>query len=67
MSQVSVVAYLAGGSFLSIAYWDYFWTLMVIVAAAHALVVAAVRQDRAPASVLPAVAPSRPALAWRSS
>jgi probable O-glycosylation ligase (exosortase A-associated) len=66
MSQVSVVAYLAGGTFLSIAYWDYFWTLMVIVAAAHALVVAAVRQDRAPASVLPAVAPSRPALAWRS-
>jgi probable O-glycosylation ligase (exosortase A-associated) len=67
MSQVSVVAYLAGGTFLSIAYWDYFWTLMVIVAATHALVVASVRQDRASAGMTPQVASSRPALAWRSS
>jgi probable O-glycosylation ligase (exosortase A-associated) len=37
MSQVSIVAYLAGGTFLSLAYWDYHWTLMVALAAAHRL------------------------------
>jgi hypothetical protein len=38
MSQVSLVAYVSGGSFVSIAYWDFFWTIMAIVAATHALV-----------------------------
>ena len=39
MSQVSIAAYALGGSFLPLQYWDLFWTLMVAVAASHALVV----------------------------
>ena len=38
MSQVAMVAYMAGGSFLSLAYWDCFWTLIVVLAAVHKLV-----------------------------
>jgi len=38
MSQVSMVAYLVGGVFLSLAYWDVFWTLMVVLGATHAIV-----------------------------
>jgi probable O-glycosylation ligase (exosortase A-associated) len=37
MAQVSIVAYLSAGSLLSLAYWDFFWTLMVVLAAAHRL------------------------------
>lgn len=37
MSQVSIVAYAAGGTFLSLSYWDFFWALMVMQAAVHAL------------------------------
>jgi probable O-glycosylation ligase (exosortase A-associated) len=35
MSQISIIAYATGGSFLSLSYWDYFFTLMVVVAAVH--------------------------------
>ncbi|WP_144299631.1 putative O-glycosylation ligase, exosortase A system-associated [Elioraea rosea] len=45
MSQVSAVAYMAGGSFLSLSYWDFFWTLMVVLGATHALVAQALRQQ----------------------
>ncbi|MBB5691188.1 putative O-glycosylation ligase, exosortase A system-associated [Roseomonas alkaliterrae] len=38
MSQVSILAYLVGGAFLSLAYWDVFWTLMIVLGATHALV-----------------------------
>ncbi|MDO9498829.1 putative O-glycosylation ligase, exosortase A system-associated [Falsiroseomonas sp.] len=37
MLQVSIVAYSAAGTFLSLAYWDYYWTLMVIAPAALAI------------------------------
>jgi probable O-glycosylation ligase (exosortase A-associated) len=37
MAQVSIVAYLVSGSFLSLSYWDFYWTLLVVVAAAHVL------------------------------
>jgi probable O-glycosylation ligase (exosortase A-associated) len=37
MAQVSIVAYLVSGSFLSLSYWDFYWTLLVVVAAAHAV------------------------------
>jgi putative inorganic carbon (HCO3(-)) transporter len=46
MTQVSFVAYVVGGTFLSLGYWDFFWTLLVVVAATHALVAQAVRQER---------------------
>lgn len=42
MGQVSIVAYCSGGSFLSLSYWDVFWTLLVVIAAAYALVAQAV-------------------------
>jgi len=38
MAQVSIVAYSTGGSFLSLSYWDGFWTLVVILGATHRLV-----------------------------
>lgn len=54
MTQVSIVAYCSGGTFLSLAYWDVFWTLMALIGATHALVVAAkpapVREATAPAA-----------------
>jgi probable O-glycosylation ligase (exosortase A-associated) len=33
MSQVSVVGYLVAGAFLSLSYWDFYFTLLVVVAA----------------------------------
>lgn len=45
MGQVSTVAYMSGGTFLSLSYWDFFLTLMVVLAAAHAVAVQAQRQQ----------------------
>lgn len=42
MAQVSIVAFCSGGSFLSLSYWDVFWTLLVVIAATYALAVKAV-------------------------
>jgi len=53
MSQVAIVAYMAGGTFLSLNYWDFFWTLMVIIGATHRMVAEAVRES-APAAAEPA-------------
>lgn len=47
MAQVSVVAYTTAGSFVSLSYWDFFWTLLVVLGATHGLVAAAARQPRA--------------------
>jgi putative inorganic carbon (hco3(-)) transporter len=46
MAQVSLVAFLTGGTFLSLPYWDMFWVLLVTVAATHYLVLQEVRQPR---------------------
>lgn len=62
MSQVSMVAYLVGGAFLSLAYWDVFWTLMAVLGATHAMLRA---EARAPSG---ARAVARPAFVpWRRS
>ncbi|WP_270937694.1 putative O-glycosylation ligase, exosortase A system-associated [Falsiroseomonas oryzae] len=45
MVQVSMVAYLTGGAFLSLSYWDYFWTLMLVTAAIHTLAVQTLRGE----------------------
>jgi O-antigen ligase len=37
MAQVSMVAYCVSGTFLSLSYWDFYWTLLVVVAAAYGL------------------------------
>lgn len=54
MTQVSIVAYCSGGSFLSLAYWDLFWTLMALIGATHGLVVAAKPAPARQAAALPA-------------
>ena len=45
MAQVSIVAYLVSGSFLSLSYWDFYWTLLVVIAATHAIAREAVRAE----------------------
>ncbi len=47
MVQVSIVAYVVSGTFLSLSYWDFYWTLLVVIAAAHALAVRELQQDYA--------------------
>lgn len=64
MSQVSMVAYASGGTFLSLAYWDYFWTLLVVIAATHALVLQAVRQTATPVVIAADGQPARRAVAY---
>jgi len=44
MSQVSIVAFLTGATFLSLPYWDLFWLLLATLAATHYLVSQEVRQ-----------------------
>jgi putative inorganic carbon (HCO3(-)) transporter len=45
MSQVSIVAYAVGGTFLSLCYWDFFWTVLVAIGATHGLVARAIRGE----------------------
>ena len=54
MAQVSIVAYLVSGSFLSLSYWDFYWTLLVVIGATHAVVLRDVRGTAA-----------MPAQSWR--
>jgi putative inorganic carbon (hco3(-)) transporter len=35
MAQVSMIAYLSGGSFLSLSYWDYYFTILIAVGAVY--------------------------------
>ncbi|MEO3471566.1 putative O-glycosylation ligase, exosortase A system-associated [Roseomonas sp. CAU 1739] len=63
MAQVSMVAYVTGGTFLSLAYWDYFWALMVVMAATHALVAQAVRAPAQRIAIATALAAPRGAVA----
>jgi len=44
MALVSIAVYAVGGTFLSLSYWDGFLTLLMALAAAHALVRQAVKQ-----------------------
>jgi probable O-glycosylation ligase (exosortase A-associated) len=50
MAQVSIMAYLVSGSFLSLSYWDFYWTLLVVIAAAHALAKRALAGETLPGS-----------------
>jgi probable O-glycosylation ligase (exosortase A-associated) len=40
MSQVAIVAYLVGGTFLPLSYWDYFFTLLIVLEATREVVAA---------------------------
>jgi probable O-glycosylation ligase (exosortase A-associated) len=45
MVQVSIVAYLVGGAFLSLSYWDFYWVLLIVTAAAHTLMMKQLRGE----------------------
>jgi putative inorganic carbon (HCO3(-)) transporter len=72
MAQVSIVAYIVSGSFLSLSYWDFYWTLLVVVAATHTLARRALAQQdlQKPTKLAPGwrdlVKAPRPALARRA-
>ena len=56
MAQVSMIAYLVGGSFLSLSYWDYYFTILVAVSAVYQHVTAtlgSVTEQRLKVSALP--------------
>jgi probable O-glycosylation ligase (exosortase A-associated) len=59
MSQASMVAYAVGGSFLSLSYWDFFWTILVAIGATHGLVARAIREG---ARAAPLTWRARPAM-----
>jgi probable O-glycosylation ligase (exosortase A-associated) len=46
MAQVSIIAYLVAGAFLSLCYWDFYFTLLVAIAATRQIVRLAVRQPQ---------------------
>lgn len=46
MGQVSIIVYLVGGAFLSLSYWDYYFTLLAILAATCRLAMAETRVPR---------------------
>ena len=53
MSQASIIAFVVGGTFLSLSYWDFFWTLCIVVAATYRIVVQAADAPRlAPAAAV---------------
>jgi hypothetical protein len=45
MAQVSMVAYMVGGSFLSLSYWDYYFTILIAVTAVYQHVTATLGQS----------------------
>lgn len=54
MAQVSIVAYMVAGTFLSLCYWDFYFTLLVIIAGTRQIVRATVRDRARSRIVLPA-------------
>ncbi|MBS7812036.1 putative O-glycosylation ligase, exosortase A system-associated [Roseococcus pinisoli] len=65
MSQVSIVAYLVSGTFLSLSYWDFYWTLLVVIGAAWTQVRRAVAPAAARASTWPGTRAPQPG--WRTA
>ncbi|RKK01470.1 putative O-glycosylation ligase, exosortase A system-associated [Pseudoroseomonas wenyumeiae] len=62
MAQVSIMAYMVSGSFLSLSYWDFYWTLLVVIAAAYALAKRALAGETLPGTTSEAMA----AAGWRN-
>jgi probable O-glycosylation ligase (exosortase A-associated) len=50
MAPVCFAAYAVGGTFLSLAYWDFFWTLLVVLAAAHTVAARKLATGRRPSA-----------------
>jgi probable O-glycosylation ligase (exosortase A-associated) len=53
MAQVSITAFLVAGALLSMSYWDFYFTLLVVIAAVDAWVTRAVGMAPASQGVLP--------------
>jgi putative inorganic carbon (hco3(-)) transporter len=69
MLQVSLVGYLVGGAFLSLSYWDFYFTLVAILAAMRKLAASEIQPLLAPQETLPVVlkdVPRHPAPARRA-
>jgi len=62
MAQVSMIAYLTGGSFLSLCYWDYFFTILIAVGATYQHVTATLGSTSQSPRRRIAMVPSRLAL-----
>jgi probable O-glycosylation ligase (exosortase A-associated) len=62
MGQVSIVAYLVSGTFLSLSYWDFYWTLLVVIGATWTLARRAVAAKAPRPARQPALAPG-----WRTA
>lgn len=65
MAQASIVAYLVAGSFLSLSYWDYYWTLLVVVASTQGLVLRALAGEAPSRRPVAPIAGPQPA-GWRA-
>lgn len=58
MGQVSLIAYLVGGAFLSLGYWDYYFTLVALLAATRGMLArASVERDLADRRIAVAAVP----------
>jgi probable O-glycosylation ligase (exosortase A-associated) len=58
MAQVSIVAFLVAGTFLSLGYWDFYFTFLVVIASTRMLVRQAARNARTVGSTSPAWRPN---------
>ncbi len=58
MAQVSIVAFLVAGTFLSLGYWDFYFTFLVVISATRMLVRQTVRNTGAVRSTGPAWRPN---------
>jgi probable O-glycosylation ligase (exosortase A-associated) len=63
MGQVSIVAYMVSGTFLSLSYWDFYWTLLAAIGAA--LVLAKRALAEAPATTGTSILPLPVMGGWR--
>jgi probable O-glycosylation ligase (exosortase A-associated) len=60
MSFVGIIGFLVGGTFLSLSYWDFYFTLVVVLAATRRIVVAELAPEKPRfARMLPSRSPSR--------
>ncbi len=53
MIEVSLFGFFVGGTFLSLPYWDFYFTLVVIIAAVRRIVVADLETEVSPTAVQP--------------
>ncbi|MEJ0015029.1 MAG: putative O-glycosylation ligase, exosortase A system-associated [Acetobacteraceae bacterium] len=62
MIQVSIIAYLVGGTFLSLCYWDYYFTMLAAAVAVYEVVKATIPQPTVAARLGARAMPARMAL-----